>query len=66
MCSRIGRSPIGTSGFGKIVVYGRSRVPSPPAKITALILELKATFDTMAGPFPPVLSCLDARATGSA
>ena len=37
MCSRIGRSPTGTSGFGRIVVYGRSRVPSPPARITALI-----------------------------
>src|SRR3954462_636542 len=37
MCSRIGRSPTGTSGLGMIVVYGRSRVPSPPARMTALI-----------------------------
>ena len=27
MISRIGRSPIGSSGFGRIVVYGRSRMP---------------------------------------
>src|SRR2546423_10600934 len=37
MCSRMGRSPTGTSGLGMIVVYGRSRVPSPPARMTALI-----------------------------
>src|SRR3954453_2449136 len=35
--SRIGRSPPGTSGLGNTVVYGRSRVPLPPARITALI-----------------------------
>ena len=37
MCSRTGRSPIGTSGFGITVVYGRSRVPRPPARTIALI-----------------------------
>src|SRR5215216_2640010 len=37
MISRIGRSPIGSSGLGRIVVYGRSRIPSPPASTTALI-----------------------------
>src|SRR3954454_15391228 len=41
MCSRIGRSPTGTSGLGVIVVYGRSRVPSPPARMTALIGVLR-------------------------
>src|SRR4051794_15667685 len=41
MCSRIGRSPTGTSGLGMIVVYGRSRVPSPPARMTALIGVLR-------------------------
>src|SRR3954453_12380416 len=35
--SRIGRSATGTSGFGSTVVYGRSLVPLPPARITALI-----------------------------
>src|SRR5437763_1568794 len=35
--SRIGRSPTGTSGFGSTVVYGRSRVPNPPASTAALI-----------------------------
>src|SRR5688572_18367990 len=35
--SRIGRSATGTSGFGSTAVYGRRRVPSPPARITALI-----------------------------
>ena len=33
--SRIGMSPIGTSGFGNDDVNGRSRVPSPPARTTA-------------------------------
>src|SRR5215217_1499654 len=37
MTSRIGLSPIGSSGLGRIVVYGRSRIPSPPASTTALI-----------------------------
>src|SRR5262245_3951143 len=36
MCSRIGCSATGTSGFGSTAVYGRSRMPSPPAKMTAL------------------------------
>src|SRR6266550_2568460 len=35
--SRIGRSPIGTSGFGKTVVYGASLVPLPPARTIAFI-----------------------------
>ena len=33
--SRIGRSPTGTSGLGRTVVYGLRRVPLPPARITA-------------------------------
>ena len=37
MCSSTGRSPTGTSGFGMTVVYGRSRIPSPPARMTALM-----------------------------
>src|SRR3954451_13785815 len=41
MCSRIGRSPTGTSGLGMIVVYGRSLVPSPPARMTALTSTLR-------------------------
>src|SRR6185295_1178519 len=32
--SRIGYSPTGISGFGSAVVYGFSRVPLPPARIT--------------------------------
>src|SRR5215218_7001702 len=35
--SRMGRSAIGTRGFGSTAVYGRRRVPLPPARITALI-----------------------------
>src|SRR5687767_5657036 len=31
-----GLSAMGTSGFGKTVVSGRSRVPSPPARIAAV------------------------------
>ena len=34
--SRIGISPIGTSGLGKVIVNGLSLVPLPPAKIIAL------------------------------
>src|SRR4051794_9103431 len=37
LCSSTGRSPIGTSGLGITVVYGRKRVPRPPARITALM-----------------------------
>src|SRR5688500_12906519 len=37
MISRIGRSPTGRRGLGRIVVYGRSRIPNPPARTTALI-----------------------------
>src|SRR5690242_12380740 len=35
MTSRIGWSPIGIRGLGKTTVYGLSRVPLPPARITA-------------------------------
>ena len=35
MCSIIGRLAIGSIGFGAFEVSGRSRVPSPPAMITA-------------------------------
>src|SRR5690242_17068255 len=35
MISTTGRCPIGTSGFGIVSVYGRKRVPRPPARITA-------------------------------
>src|SRR5262245_35470684 len=34
--SRMARSPTGRSGFGSTVVYGPSREPLPPARITAL------------------------------
>src|SRR3954465_7734108 len=33
--SRIGYSPIGIRGLGSTTVYGRNRVPRPPARITA-------------------------------
>src|SRR6185312_3461173 len=33
--SRIGISPMGTSGFGMVKVNGRSRLPFPPARINA-------------------------------
>ena len=36
--SRIARSPTGMSGLGRIEVYGASRVPRPPARMTALWL----------------------------
>src|ERR1700726_3982025 len=35
-----GRSTSGTTGFGTVEVSGRSRVPSPPARITACIRAL--------------------------
>src|SRR4051794_31946773 len=34
MCQMMGRSPIWTSGFGTRSVSSRSRVPSPPARMT--------------------------------
>jgi hypothetical protein len=37
MCHRIGRPPISTIGFGRITVSSLSRVPSPPASMTAFI-----------------------------
>ena len=35
ICSAMGRFNIGTIGFGKSQVNGRSRVPDPPAISTA-------------------------------
>src|SRR5512132_1997745 len=35
----MGRSATGISGFGRTVVYGRRRVPFPPARITARISD---------------------------
>ena len=37
MCSIIGTFAIGIIGFGWLLVSGRSRVPSPPARITAFM-----------------------------
>ena len=34
-----GRSTSGTTGLGTVEVSGRSRVPSPPARISACIVE---------------------------
>src|SRR5207302_2023856 len=42
--SRIGYSPIGMSGFGKTMVYGRNRLPAPPARITARLDIVDAVF----------------------
>ena len=38
MCSSIGRLTSGIIGFGWLLVSGRSRVPSPPARMTAFTL----------------------------
>src|SRR3954451_24749833 len=38
MCSIIGRFATGIIGFGWLLVSGRSRVPSPPARVTAFML----------------------------
>src|SRR3972149_12240252 len=38
MCQRIGRPPISTIGFGLRVVSSESRLPSPPARITAFMV----------------------------
>ena len=37
MCSIIGRLAIGSIGLGALEVSGRSRVPSPPAMMTAFM-----------------------------
>src|SRR4051812_3288646 len=42
MCQRIGRSPIGSIGFGRNSVSSRSRVPLPPQRITTFIARLRA------------------------
>src|SRR5690349_19235624 len=49
--SRIGRSPMGIRGLGRTVVYGRSRVPRPPARITARLMRAEAydTFPAVSG-----------------
>ena len=44
MCSIIGRLASGIIGLGRFEVSGRSRVPSPPAMITAFMADL---------PYPP-------------
>ena len=38
MCHRMGFPPISTIGFGRMAVSSLSRVPNPPANITAFIL----------------------------
>src|SRR5690349_16356843 len=42
--SRIGLSPTGMSGLGRIVVYGASRVPRPPARMTAFMMIPSALY----------------------
>ena len=37
MCQRIGLPPISTIGFGRGPVSSLSRVPRPPARITAFM-----------------------------
>ncbi len=39
MCSIIGRLTNGSMGLGALDVSGRSRVPSPPAMITAFMVR---------------------------
>src|ERR1700712_3391156 len=46
MCSIIGTLAIGIIGFGWLLVSGRRRVPSPPARITAFILRPPPPFVT--------------------
>ena len=41
MCSIIGTFAIGIIGFGWLLVSGRSRVPSPPARMTAFMSHLR-------------------------
>src|ERR1019366_8241867 len=38
MCHRMGRPPISTMGLGRTEVSSLSRVPRPPARMTAFIL----------------------------
>src|SRR3569623_707053 len=64
MTSRIGMSPFGIRGFGNTTVLGRSRVPLPPARITASldivdsrlvtlqILSIAETVNRLAQTFP--------------
>src|SRR5215471_14017623 len=41
----MGFSPMGTNGFGKTLVNGSSRVPLPPARITACTAYLLSCHD---------------------
>src|SRR5260370_33780860 len=46
--SMIGVSPIGTRGLGKVTVKGRSRVPLPPARMTAYLIPAPSDADPRA------------------
>src|SRR5579864_2996216 len=46
MISRMGYSPSGMSGLGSATVYGRSRVPLPPASTTARLDIVEVLFVT--------------------
>src|SRR6266498_3823311 len=46
--SMIGVSPIGTRGFGSVTVYGRNRVPLPPARMTAYLIPVPTEADRCA------------------
>src|ERR1051326_3082479 len=47
--SMIGVSPIGTSGLGRVTVKGRSRVPLPPARMTAYLIAVSYSARAAAG-----------------
>src|SRR6187399_2269238 len=47
-------SPIGISGFGRTVVYGRRRCPLPPARITARIPCPSASLNVVDVGFVPL------------
>src|SRR5664279_2322739 len=54
--SRIGYWPMGMRGLGRTTVYGRSRVPIPPARITARshIVEMALIPRQILGTLEPV------------
>src|ERR1700749_4262903 len=65
MCQRIGRPPISTIGLGRITVSSLSRVPRPPARITAFIV-LSAPPDDRHPPAPCPVAWLPPRKSAAA
>src|SRR6185312_8599521 len=52
MCQRMGRPPMSTIGLGRVAVSSLSRVPAPPARITAVVTVSRRPLMITAEPRP--------------